>query len=403
MGHKCGRLGMLLALMLAACAAPEVPPGTLEPTQTKGLMTTLPWPLSVELVQQLGIAAIIVIVVAVTARILLFFIDRIVLRFTGRTKTSLDDLLINSLRTPVFVIIVLFGVRVGLLQLTFLDDAWRELFQGLLFLGFVLVGCLLLYRLIASLLTWYGRDLATRTETTVDEQMVPFLRRVVQLVLLAIALIMVLDHFGFNISGLVATLGVGSLAIALAAQAFLADTIAGFLIMLDRPFAVGDRIQLPEKMIGEYGEWGDVAQIGLRSTRVRSVDGVLLTVPNSKLTNEVVVNFSHSESPNLRVRVRVAVEPHSENVQRAVAEIERIVAQNPNVSHSPREPQVVLREIEEYDVLVELRFYVDDARKMRTTKSEVIEEILRSFEEKGIELATPMQVVQLEQHGGHPS
>ena len=361
------------------------------------MMGALPWPLLEEVFQQLAIAGIIVIVAAVAARILLFFIDRIALRLTGRTKTSLDDLLITAVRTPLFVIIVLLGVQLGLLQLTFLNDAWRQVFQGLLFVAFVLLGYLLLYRLIASLLTWYGKDLATRTETTIDEQMVPFLRRVVQLVLLAIALIMVLDHFGFNISGLVATLGVGSLAIALAAQAFLQDTIAGFLIMLDRPFSVGDRIQLPEKMIGEYGEWGDVAQIGLRSTRIRSVDGVLLTVPNSKLTNEVVVNFSHSESPNLRVRVRVAVEPDLENVQRAVAEIERIAAENPNISRSPREPQVVLREIEEYDVLVELRFYVDDARKMRTTKSEVIEEILRAFEEKGIHLATPLQVVQLEQ------
>ncbi len=360
-------------------------------------MGSLPWPLSNELVQQLAIAGIIVIVVAVVARILVLLIDRIVLRFTRRTKTTLDELIIGAVRTPLFLLIILLGVQLGLIQLAFLDDAWRQVFQGVLFVGFVLVGSLLLYRLISNFLFWYGRNLAVKTETSIDEQLVPFLRRIVQLVILGIALIMILDRFGFNISGVVATLGVGSLALALAAQAFLADVIAGFLIMLDRPFSVGDRIQLPEAVMGEYGDWGDVAEIGLRSTRIRSVDGVLLTVPNSKLTDGVVVNFSHSESPNLRVRVRLAVEPDLDNVQRAVREIKRIVAENPNISRSPREPQVVLREIEDYDVLVELRFYVDDARKMRTTKSEVIEEILRGFEEKGIELAVPMQVIQLEQ------
>ena len=147
--------------------------------------------------------------------------------------------------------------------------------------------------------------------------------------------------------------------------------------------------------MGEYGDWGDVAEIGIRSTRIRSVDGVLLTVPNSKLINEVVVNFSHSESPNLRVRVRVAVEPGSENVRRAVQEIERIAAEDPDIAFEPRAPEVVIREIEEYDVLVELRFYVDDARKMRRTKSQITESILAAFEEKGIRLATPTQVVQL--------
>jgi len=129
----------------------------------------------------------------------------------------------------------------------------------------------------------------------------------------------------------------------------------------------------------------------------------MLTVPNSKLTNEVVINFSHSESPNLRVRLRVAVAPEIENVRRAVAEIERIAADDPNISREPRDPEVVIREIEEYDVLVELRFYVDDARKMRRTKSRVVEEILATFEEKGIEIAAPMQVVHLVQEGSTES
>jgi MscS family membrane protein len=363
------------------------------------MMDTLLQYLSEEAFQQLARAGLIVIAVAVAARIMVIFIDRIVLRLIGRTKTTLDDLIISAIRTPLFLLILLLGAQLGLHQLTFLDDAWRRVFQGVLFVAFVLVGYVLLYRLINNFLIWYGKTLARRTETTIDEQMVPFLRRVIQVVLLAIALIMVLDYFGFNISGLVATLGVGSLAIALAAQAFLADTIAGFIIALDRPFSVGDRLQLPQTVMGEYGDWGDVAEIGLRSTRIRSVDGVLLTVPNSKLTNDVVVNFSHSESPNLRVRVRVGLDPDLENVRRGVAEIERIATQNPNIARAPRGPEVVIREIREYDVLVELRFYVDDARKMRTTKSEVTEEILRAFEEKGIELATPLQVVQLEQRG----
>lgn len=358
-------------------------------------MEALPWPFSEEILRQLATAGTIVVLVAVVARVVMLFLDRIVLRIAGRTKTELDDLIINAVRTPIFVFIVLLGVRAALIQLTFLNETWRVMLEGVLFLALVSVGYVVLYRLIRDIMGWYVRDLAF--ERAIDGQFLGFLRSVIQLVALTIVGIMIMAHFGLDISALVATLGVGSLAFALAAQAFLGDTIAGFLIMVDRPFSVGDRIQLPQEVMGEYGDWGDVAQIGIRSTRIRSTDGVMLTVPNSKLTNEVVINFSHSESPNLRVRLRVAVEPELQNVRRALAEIESIAARDPDISHEPRDPEVVIREIEDYDVLVELRFYVDDARKMRRTKSRVTEKILAVFEEKGIEIATPMQVVHLVQ------
>jgi small-conductance mechanosensitive channel len=361
-------------------------------------MDGLPWPLSEQVFREVVTAAIVVIVVAVVARIATLFLDRVVLRLAGRTRTAFDDRIIEAVRTPVFVLIVLLGISVGLAQLTFLRETWVETLEGLLFVGFVLVGCALLYRLVGETVGWFTRNLVA--EGGIDTQLVTFVRRVIQLVLVSIALIMVLDHFGLDISALVATLGVSSLAFALAARSFLEDTIAGFLIMIDKPFAVGDRIQLPQAVMGEYGDWGDVAEIGVRSTRIRSVDGVLLTVPNSKLINDVVVNFSHSESPNLRVRVRVGVEPDPDNVRSAVREIERIASEHPHVSSEPRAPQVVIREIQEYDVLVELRFYVDDAKKMRTTKSSITEEILDTFEAKGIRLATPTQLIELVGEGG---
>jgi MscS family membrane protein len=362
------------------------------------VMGGLSWPLSDQVLRELALAGIIVVSVAVAARLLVLFIDRIVLRMTRKTRTALDDLMLNAVRTPLFLFIVLVGVWVAVSQLTFLDETWSQVINGIIFVSLVLVSYVLLSRLIGDILEWYTKDLALAG--VIDAQLVGFLRRLIQLTLLAIAGIMVLDHFGLNISALVATLGVSSLAFALAAQAFLGDTIAGFLIMIDRPFSVGDRLQLPQEVMGEYGDWGDVVDIGVRSTRIRSTDGVVLTVPNSKLTNEVVVNFSHSESPNLRVRVRVGLEPNLDNVRRAVTEIERIATEDPDICHDPRAPEVVIREIQEYDVLVELRFYVDDARKMRPTKSRVTEEILRAFEEKGIQLATPMQVVHLVQEEG---
>ena len=104
---------------------------------------------------------------------------------------------------------------------------------------------------------------------------------------LKIAIIILLGHFNVDVSALVATLGVGSLAIALAAKEVLADMISGFIIAIDRPFGIGDRIELEQ-----LNTWGDVQDIGLRSTRILTRDNRLVSVPNSLIGKNLVVNHS---------------------------------------------------------------------------------------------------------------
>ncbi len=115
----------------------------------------------------------------------------------------------------------------------------------------------------------------------------PFVSRVALILLTVLGGIILLDHFNVEVSGLVATLGIGSLAIALAAQAALADTISGFIIMFDRPYRIGDRIE-----ILELDTWGDVTDIGLRSTRIRTRDNRMAVVPNSVIAKNMVVNIT---------------------------------------------------------------------------------------------------------------
>lgn len=355
---------------------------------------------SEENLRQIGLSLGILVASLIAGRIVLLFLDRVFVRITGRTRTQLDDKLIQALRRPLFIIIVLIGVQLAVAQLTFLRPDLVTGAQDFLAILIILVGAFLAYRFLMQIMEWYARNVAVRTETRFDEQVIPFLKTVTRVLLVAVVIIMVLDQLGLEVGALVAGLGVGSLAIALAAQAILGDTIAGFAIMLDRPFAEGDRILLPKRAGGTYGRWGDVVHVGLRITKVRSTDGLLLTIPNALLTKDVVVNFTHLESPALRVRIRIGLEPQWENVKKAIAEVQKILEANPDVSKEPRPPQVVLRELRDYDVLVEARYYVHSARKMRTANSEALSQILQRFEKEGIRMSTPAQVIQLQ--GGAP-
>ena len=127
-----------------------------------------------------------------------------------------------------------------------------------------------------------------------DEGLENFLYRISGVALWAIVILTAADEFGINVTGLVVGLGFIGLAVAFAAQDTVENVIAGVFIIIDRPFREGERILLPKSLGGTYSKWGDVTYIGLRTTRVRSTDGVLLTIPNKLLTKDAVANFSHS-------------------------------------------------------------------------------------------------------------
>ena len=185
----------------------------------------------------------------------------------------------------------------------------------------------------------YLRRLFNRTDFDVGLE--NFMYKIAGVALWAIVILTAADELGINVTGIVVGLGFVGLAVAFAAQDTVENMIAGVFIIIDRPFREGERILLPKKLGGIYSSWGDVVEIGLRTTSVRSTDGVLLTIPNKLLTNDAVANFSHSE---LRVRVRLGLTATWSNVTKAEEIVKDIANNNPDISQEPKPPQVVLRD-----------------------------------------------------------
>jgi small-conductance mechanosensitive channel len=251
---------------------------------------------------EVGIALAILVGAAILGRLVLLLIDRVFSRVIQRTPTSFDDALIAAARMPLFWAIVFGGLALALNQLSFLPADWRETQADLMFVPYWLVAWVLLHRLVGNLLDWYGREMARRTQSPIDEEIIPYARRLVLVLLGAIALIVLLSHFGVDVTALVTSLGIASLAIALAAQNTLSDWITGLVIILDRPFGIGDRIE-----ILALDTWGDVQDIGLQSTRVRTRDNRMVVVPNSVIGKNLVVNHS-DPSTVYRVETHVGID-----------------------------------------------------------------------------------------------
>jgi small-conductance mechanosensitive channel len=230
-------------------------------------------------------------------------------------------------------------------------------------------------------------------KTDFDEGLENFIFRVAGVAMWAILLLTAANELGINVTGLVAALGIFGLAVAFAAQDTMENVIAGIFIIVDRPFRLGDRILLPKKLGGIYSSWGDVKAIGLRTTHVRSTDGVMLTIPNKLLTKDAVANFSHRSDMELRVRIRLGLTPTWTNVSKAEEIVNDIAKNHADIcQEKPKPPEVVLRDFGDQDVEMEIRYYVKNPKKMRPSKSFFVTEILRRFEEDGVTLAFPVRI-----------
>ncbi len=227
----------------------------------------------------------------------------------------------------------------------------------------------------------------------IDQGLENFLFRIVSVALWVVVILTAANELGINVTGIVAALGIVGLAVAFASQDTMENIIAGIFIIIDRPVREGERILLPKRIGGLYSSWGDVQEIGLRTTTVRSTDGVMLTIPNKLLTKDAVANFSHRRDMQLRVRIRLGLTPTWSNVTKAEVIVKDIAKNHPDIcQEKPKPPEAVLRDFGDQDVVMEIRYYVENAKRMRPSKSFFVTEILRRFEEEKVTLAFPVRI-----------
>lgn len=224
-------------------------------------------------------------------------------RIAKKTKTSFDDFILSVLKRFVVGIVVITtaywiskGLQIYYTNETVTVKKGLDILSGSVYVLMMLYYTLGISRLFDAIIRWYLKDVAIRTQTNLDDELAPLVNRLMTILVFVFAIIMILNHFHQDISTLVVSLGVGSLAIALAAQETLANMIAGFVLMIDRPFRHGDRIRLPS------GSIGNVFEIGLRSTKVIDDSNIMIITPNAEIVKSQIWNLSY---PNDLVRFNV--------------------------------------------------------------------------------------------------
>ena len=330
--------------------------------------------------QALIAAAILLAVSWLVALVIAWILGRILLRAARRTLHEDDDRLVAALKRSLTRSVFLFGAMAAATVLPVAEIWQARILQAVVAL-WIVVTTLTLIRAWRLGLAWTGHE-KDGTPKPWARHFEPLLSKVGAVVLSLFGLIALLRSFDVDVNSLVVSLGVGSLAVGLAAQDTLANMFAGFTLMLDRPFLIGDRIRLSS------GEVGDVETVGIRATRIKTPDDTIVVVPNSLLTKERVVNLSRpSRSITTRAEVAVAYGSDLEKAKRILADA---VRQSTFVD-TTREPVVLVTRFGDFAVHLLVVFWANDYNEQGLALSEVYEAVYRDFARAGIEIPYPVQ------------
>jgi len=235
------------------------------------------------------------------------------------------------------------------------------------------------------LLEYFEKNIIDKTKTKVDDIIFNLINKFSGAIIYATAIVLALDILGINVMPFIAGAGVAGIAIGFAAKDTLSNLIAGVLLIIDRPFEVGDRIEVWSAPAGS-ASWGDVIDIGLRATKIKTTDNIVIIIPNNEIMKRDIVNYTIL-STKIRVRINVGI-AYDGDIEKAKDLIINVAKSVDWISKTPA-PKVVVRNFGESSVDLQLRVWIDDARKRMDTISHVTDKIKAGFDEQGVEIPYP--------------
>ena len=322
-----------------------------------------------------------VLVVTLIIAYLAKFVFRKVLKpLTKKTETKVDDLIIKSISSIVFYLVLVLGIKYGLQYFELKTAIYNNLINTLL----VIIVSLLLIRIVNNFFKHWAEEWRYKTKTATDERIIPLLQKIVKAVVIVLAVIFIFSAWNINISPLLATAGIAGLAIGLAVRDSLANILGGLQLVLDKTFKVGDKVEL------ESGEMGVILDIGLRSTKLKTYDNEIIHIPNGTLANAKIKNFTQPDF-SIRVNVEFGVVYGSdpEKVRQVVVEaLKKIdeVLENP-------EPVVEFKKMSDFSLDFIARAWVKEYTQAYSMKLTMTDEIYKALNKAKIGIPFPTRTV----------
>jgi small-conductance mechanosensitive channel len=230
-----------------------------------------------------------------------WLIRRVLPRAVARTPTELDDRLLEAAGTELRWLVVLLALYLATIRLTFVGAVLKTVLVDVYFI----LALFFFLRIFWHLVELANQVLSQKvSQTGREDELAPFIKLLIlsgRIFIIIAGVVILLSHFGVDVAIFAIIIGISGLAISLAARDIIADFISGLIILVARPFRIGDRIE-----IRQVGTWGDVTDIGLRTTSIRTLDNRMVIVPNSTISSNEIINYTFPD-PRYRIQTHVGI------------------------------------------------------------------------------------------------
>ncbi|WP_022669821.1 mechanosensitive ion channel family protein [Hippea alviniae] len=341
-------------------------------------------------VKNLLIALLVLFVLLFTKKILTKTILKTAKAFTKKTKTKIDDEILNIIEPPLnsFLTVLCFYVSFLVLSLPY----EYNIIASKIFFSFAIFFASWAFYRAEVIFSRSMEAFFKKKNSEIGLSFVPFFNKFIKTTIVVVGFILIVQLWGYNIGAIITGLGIGGLAVALAAKDTLANMFGGLTIILDRPFKLGDWVK-----IGDIE--GIVEDIGFRSTRIRTFEKSLISMPNSVIANTAIENFSRRGIRRITYKIGITYDTPPDKVKEAVDKIREMLINHPNIS---KEATLLVYFTEFADSSLNIFVYCftntavwDSYLKIR---EDVNLRIMKIMEELGIEFAFPSMSVYIEKN-----
>jgi len=332
--------------------------------------------------QEWAFALFIVLGSILAAKVAYWLFRKVIKPLTDRTKSNFDNLLIDRLEEPVVFGLGLFGIWMGMEQLHF-----EEWLQAYINGGFRFVLAInitwMIARLVDALIAEYIVPLTEKTESDLDDQLMPIVRKGIRTIIWMLGVITALNNVGFDVGALIAGLGIGGLALAMAAKDTVSNFFGGIMIFTDKPFKIKERVK-----IGGYD--GTIEEIGIRSTRLKTLEGRIVTIPNAKFTDSMVENVTMEPSRKVVLNLGMTYDTSHDQMELAMRLLRNIAVANDNLEENIT---VGFNSFGDFSLGILFVYFIKKEADIMQTQTEINMSILKLFGENNLEFAFPTQTI----------
>lgn len=347
-----------------------------------------------------GLVALVVLIAMAGGRIAQFAVNSLALRKEAARGTTIVTLLLRCISKPISVAVFALGLYLCKLCLVFEDltttppikginavfgRGWSQVIKAVAAIAVAYA----VYRLV-DIVEFYLTRWTSKTKTKLDDMLVPVVRKSLRVTIAILATLWIADGIlGAQIRTILLGAGVGGIAIALAAKETIANFFGSLTIFTDRPFQIDELIDIE-------GNMGVVEDVGFRSTRIRTLEGHLVTVPNSVVTNTVVKNIGRRPFIRRTSNITITYDSGHAKTHRAVEIIKEILAQVPEVNTDPEKPpRVYFSDFNDSSLNIYMSYWVRPADYWlyHQVNERVNFEIMKRFEAEKTDFAFPSRTL----------